>query len=240
MIYKKWQKYSYTAQRHQRHRLLVALLWILGTFLLYLFISSFFIFSFYVESDSMAKTLTPGDVGLALSTRLFPHDKESSLFPYKHGDLIVLEKSYSTTSSSWYVRLWDNFIAFFTAQRAVHVNEARRLFIKRIIALPGDEISITDNIVRVKQVNQDYNLTEFELSSKTYDITVPNEEGGAGNTLPFASNMALIRLKEGECFVLSDDRSDCNDSRTWGPVTLSDIKGKPFFRYWPFSRIGKL
>ncbi len=188
----------------------------------------------------MAKTLNPGDVGLALSTRFFPQDKGSSLFPYQHGNLIVLEKSYSIGSPSWYDRLWANVVAFFTAQRSVSANEGRRLFIKRIIALPGDEISISNNIVRVKPAGQDYSLTEFELSSTTYDITIANEAGAAGESLPFSSNMAPLRLKEGECFVLSDDRSDCNDSRTWGPVALSDIRGKPFFRYWPFSRIGKL
>jgi signal peptidase I len=240
MIYKKWQRYSYTAQRQQRHRLLVAISWLLGVFLLYLVLSSYLIFSFSVQSKSMEKTLIPGDVGFALATRLFPLDQSSSLFPYKRGSLVVLEKSFTADPYPWYTRLWNNFVDFFTAQRAVNPHEDRRLFIKRIIALPGDEISIKNHIVRVKPAQQDYSLTEFELSAVPYDVKVPESGTEKGNVLPFSSDMDTLRLKEGECFVLSDDRSDCNDSRTWGPVLLSDIKGKPFFRYWPFSRFGKL
>jgi len=240
MIYKKWQKYSYTAQRHQRHRILIALSWVLAVFLLYLFVSSYLIFSFRNESSSMGRTLIPGDVGLALSTRLFPKDKASSLFPYKRGDIVILEKSFTNDEPTWYGRLWDNLLAFFSAQRAVQPNTERRLFIKRLIALPGDEIAIKNNIVRVKPAGQDYGLTEFELSSVTYDIVLPESVVENQALLPFSQDMEPVQLKEGECFVLSDDRRDCNDSRTWGPVLISDIRGKPLLRYWPFKRFGTL
>lgn len=240
MLYKKWQRYSYTAQRHQRHRILVALSWLIGVFLLYLCFTSYLVFSFYVESDSMGKTLLPGDVGFALATRLFPKDETSSFFPYERGNLVILEKTFTTEPYPWYARLWDNLFDFFTAHRVAGSNGNRRLFIKRIIALPGDEISIQNHIVRVKPAQQGYSLTEFELSAAPYDIQIPETGTDKGSSLPFSATMEPFRLKEGECFVLSDDRGDCNDSRTWGPVLLSDIKGKPFFRYWPFSRFGRL
>jgi signal peptidase I len=57
-------------------------------------------------------------------------------------------------------------------------------------------------------------------------------------SLPFSGNMDRIVLGENECFVLSDDRSNTNDSRTWGPVSLDIIVGKALFRYWPLNRIG--
>ncbi|MCA1949754.1 MAG: signal peptidase I [Treponema sp.] len=240
MIYKKWQRYSYTAQRHQRHRILLALSWIIGVFFLYLLISSYLVFSFRIESNSMEKALTAGDIGLALSTRLFPKDEESSWFPYKRGSLVVLEKSFTTERQSWFIRLWDNVIDFFTAQQTNASEDPKRLFVKRVIALPGDEISIVNNVVRIKPAKQNYTLTEFELSGVAYDIVVPENTAAAGEELPFSAQFGPLRLNEGECFVLSDDRRDCNDSRTWGPVPIADLRGKPIFRYWPFSRIGKL
>jgi signal peptidase I len=46
-------------------------------------------------------------------------------------------------------------------------------------------------------------------------------------------------LGEGEYFVLSDDRSNTNDSRTWGAVPIDFIAGKALFRYWPVTRLGR-
>ena len=240
MFYKKWQRYSYTAQRDQRHRLIVAFSWILGIFLLYLVITNYLFFTFDMESKSMGTYLMSGDVGLALSTRLFPKDDNSSFFPFKRGTVVVLEKSFNGIKQSWYSRFVADCIDFFTAQRKKTPNESQRMFIKRIIALPGDEVSISNHIVRVKPANQDYTLTEFELSSVPYDIQIPEIQPLRSTLLPFSPNMEPVLLKEGECFVLSDDRADCNDSRTWGPVLLSDILGKPVFRYWPLSRLGPL
>jgi signal peptidase I len=59
-------------------------------------------------------------------------------------------------------------------------------------------------------------------------------------SIPFSGNMDRIILGEDECFVVSDDRSNTNDSRTWGPVSADRITGKAVFRYWPFTRIGRL
>jgi signal peptidase I len=50
--------------------------------------------------------------------------------------------------------------------------------------------------------------------------------------------MAAIVLKDNECFVVSDDRNNTNDSRTWGAVSLDLIAGKAVFRYWPILRMG--
>ena len=59
------------------------------------------------------------------------------------------------------------------------------------------------------------------------------------SSLPFSGNMDPIILGDNECFVISDDRSNTNDSRTWGPVQINNISGKALFRYWPLNRLGR-
>jgi signal peptidase I len=50
--------------------------------------------------------------------------------------------------------------------------------------------------------------------------------------------MEPILLGADECFVVSDDRSNTNDSRTWGPIPVKSVTGMLVFRYWPPARLG--
>jgi signal peptidase I len=110
---------------------------------------------------------------------------------------------------------------------------------KRVIGLPGDEIIMTNFVFRVKPSGGSYSLTEFELSDKPYDVTIPHVPALWDESIPFSGNMDRIVLGENECFVIADDRSNTNDSRTWGPVPAELIIGRALFRYWPFTRIGR-
>jgi signal peptidase I len=113
------------------------------------------------------------------------------------------------------------------------------LFVKRVIGLPGDEITMTNFIVRVKANGAAYSLTEFDVTEQDYTPEIPQAPALWDSSLPFSGNMDTIVLGDNECFVLSDDRSNTNDSRTWGPVPIKSIAGKALFRYWPFTRLGR-
>ncbi|MYC31033.1 MAG: signal peptidase I [Chloroflexi bacterium] len=94
--------------------------------------------------------------------------------------------------------------------------EPKRDFVKRVIGLPGDRIEIVDGRVAI--------------NGAVYSEPYVNG--------PFSTNMASITMKEGEYFVMGDNRAHSNDSRSWGPVPEKNVVGKVWLVYWPFSEVG--
>ncbi|MFQ3546926.1 MAG: signal peptidase I [Termitinemataceae bacterium] len=239
MFYKKWQHYSYTAQKTQRRRMLRMFLWIVVFFLFFSFFTNFVFFTFLINTKSMEPTLQPGDRGLSLSTAFLPKDHDNPLFLYKRGSLVVLRKNFGSAESPWYKSFTASILRFLSAQRWDIEADTRRLYVKRIIALPGDRVTISNYTAQVQPADQNYTLSEFELATHSYTVKIPDVSSEWDSRLPFSGSMDTLVLKDGECFVLSDDRGDINDSRTWGPVPLSSLIGKPLLIYWPMNRFGQ-
>lgn len=121
------------------------------------------------------------------------------------GDLVIAMKK--TT----YVR--DDIIAFY------HNND---IFIKRIAAIGGDEITIDENgMLFVNGIRMDDEYA-VDRGSGDCDITFPYE------------------VPKGKCFVLGDNRGVSEDSRLKKVGSVSDtlIIGKVLYTVSPFSRIG--
>ena len=96
--------------------------------------------------------------------------------------------------------------------------DTSKSFIKRIIALPGETISI------------DVSGVVFINNSELSEPYVAPER----NRSPRA--VAKTTLAAGEYFVMGDARDASNDSRSWGPVERNLIYGKVIGRYWPIGR----
>ena len=96
-------------------------------------------------------------------------------------------------------------------------------FIKRIVAGPGDVISIVEgHVIRNGKREKD---------SYTRPC-VP--------TLPQCNFPTPIKIPPGHWFMMGDNRGESDDSRFWGPVPESWIIGGAFATYWPPDRIGIL
>lgn len=98
-------------------------------------------------------------------------------------------------------------------------------FIKRIIGLPKENVQIkTGNVF----IYNGYNPSGFIL-----------EEDYLGNGVTtYSPNHKMIELGENEYFVLGDNRSSSQDSRSFGSVNESFIIGRVLFRGWPIDRMG--
>ncbi len=102
-------------------------------------------------------------------------------------------------------------------------NDTTKFFIKRIIGLPGETVDIKGN-----------------------DVTITNKEHPNGFVLsqPFVENIAdnntHFELKDGEYFVMGDNRPASSDSRYWGSVPKKLLIGKVFLRLLPFDKINLL
>lgn len=95
-------------------------------------------------------------------------------------------------------------------------------FIKRIIAIQGDEIFIENGKVYLNG-----NLLKEEYLDPGMQTF-----GGA-----FLQEGVKKTVPNGYFFVMGDNRNDSSDSRTWGFVTRKNIKGISFFVYWPLNEV---
>ncbi|MDR1466528.1 MAG: signal peptidase I [Treponema sp.] len=223
-------KYSYAEKKEQSQRVSAILIYLLLFFVLYISFTSFLFSMRSMESDSMQPSIHAGDRFIFSSYLLYSPDLQ-------RGSIVLFDIEAGKESGLFEIII-DGITRLFTFQQISASKRESGLYIKRVIALPGDEVSMTNFVMRVKPKDSPYQGTEFEMSEEHYDITIPQVPALWDESLPFNGSMDTVVLGEDECFLLSDDRSNTNDSRNWGPISISRIKGRAIFRYWPLNRIG--
>jgi signal peptidase I len=193
-----------------------------------------------MENNGMQPQIYPGDCFIVASRNIHSFlvniGAAKNSVPWRRGTVVLINKE-REDPESLLLHLADTLVRFFTAQRLTLLHNEDLLYMKRVIGLPGDEIYITGFVSRVKPQDSTYILTEFELAAKPYNINIPQSPSLWNESLPFSNSIEKIILQENEYFVLSDDRGNTNDSRTWGPISGDLIEGKAIFRYWPLSRL---
>jgi signal peptidase I len=101
--------------------------------------------------------------------------------------------------------------------------ESSQTYVKRIVAGPGDVITIQNGHV----------IRNGHREPDRYTRPCFPAEAACTFTTP-------IRVPRGMWFVMGDNRGVSDDSRFWGPIPASWIIGDAFFTYWPPDRIGPL
>jgi signal peptidase I len=100
----------------------------------------------------------------------------------------------------------------------LYPHDTTKSYIKRVIALPGDDLRIDHGTVWVNGavVKEPYVPLRFADDRSQPEMTVP----------------------EDEYFVMGDHRTISSDSRDFGPVPRNLIYGRAAFVYWPVDQAG--
>ena len=113
-----------------------------------------------------------------------------------------------------------------------HAPTTGAAYVKRIIGMPGETVSLRDGAVYIngRRLSEPY---------------VRRLHGRAEPTEPFLTGRPWslqepFKVPAGSYFMMGDNRTDSGDSRDFGPIARSQLIGRAFARYWPLARIGAL
>jgi signal peptidase I len=102
----------------------------------------------------------------------------------------------------------------------LYPHDHTKSYIKRVIALPGDDLRIDHGIVWVNGIalKESYVPLKYEDDRSQPEMIIP----------------------QGEYFMMGDHRIISSDSRDFGPVPRHLIYGKAAFVYWPVDQAGRV
>jgi signal peptidase I len=96
-------------------------------------------------------------------------------------------------------------------------------YIKRVVGLPGESITVNDGNVYINNrlLEEPYIPSDYQTNPGSY-----LREG------------RTVNIPQGEYMLLGDNRPHSRDSREFGPIPKESIVGRAFLRYWPVEDFG--
>lgn len=129
---------------------------------------------------------------------------ESMMYTLHNKDMMILDKvSYRFSD----IKRFDIVVVDITKPK-------KEKIIKRVIGLPGEEVSYKDNKLYINGVEIKDEYNRIEMDDFTY------------------------KLNMGEYYVMGDNRGNSLDSRIIGAINKKQILGKSELIIYPFNRLG--
>ena len=116
-------------------------------------------------------------------------------------------------------------------------------YVKRVVGVPGDRVAMqqgqlyvngelrSEGYVQHTQPDGNYYDPQFEWQ-RDYVASEVDPEAYR----PTRDDWGPLVVPEGKYFVMGDNRDNSQDSRYWGLVDRTLIKGRPLFIYYSFDR----
>jgi len=220
-------------------------------FLLFLIIRTFLVQAFKIPTGSMESTLLVGD--FLLVNKLAYGATTPRKLPYLSVELPnVRLPGYDAPNKG------DIIVFEYPQNRSLY-------FVKRCVATTGDTVQMRDKVLYINGIYQDEPYVQhtdrdvhrsdkrwLETSKSSWQYQYLTEEAKKkfkGRYQPTRDNFGPIVVPEEQYFCLGDNRDASSDSRFWGFVDRSLIKGRPIILYFSwdhqnwlprFSRIGHI
>lgn len=233
--------FSFVLRKKLQRKILQIIVFFLIIFTLVNLILTFLIFPFQVGENAMNPEYPNNSLVFVA-----PCNFEKPLFFQNYdiyrGSVVYVASKYQQDISPA-KKILNNFCGFFTLQKIVPFAITNKITekpsLRRVVGLPGDTLYIKDYIVYIKPKGSEHFLTEFELTERMYE-TIVHIDSSINSTIGSARDMEEIVLSENQYFLLADNRVSSVDSRIYGAVDVSTLKGKAFLRFFPFSSFDSL
>jgi signal peptidase I len=187
--------------------------------MLFFFVRAFFVEAFKIPSGSMERTLLVGD--FLLVNKLvygaeipFTASRLPALRPPRRGDVLVFQ----------------------------FPGDLSKNYVKRVVGLPGDTLAMTDGVLLlnsapvtesyVYRTDPGYDPSQEEFRWQRSYVVGTAE---ARTEFPSRNNWGPLVVPEKSYFVLGDNRDNSSDSRYWGFVPDSLVRGQPLFVYFSYA-----
>jgi signal peptidase I len=178
-------------------------------------IQAFIIKPYRIPSPSMVPTLIPGQ--RVLTNRLINHPSV--------GDVVVFHPPHGADFNNPVCGNQGQGTGHAAACDTPTPQASTQTFIKRVVAGPGDRISIVNGrVIRNGKPESDAYINQ----------ALPC------NNPSSCDFRKTITIPPGDYFMMGDNRDLSDDSRFWGPVPDKWVIGVAFFTYWPPDRIGTI
>jgi signal peptidase I len=187
---------------------------------LFLVLRTFIVEAFKIPSGSMERTLLIGDFllvnKLAYGAEIpFTHRRLPAFREPQREDVIVFEAP----------------------------EDATKTYVKRLVGLPNDTLEMRDGVLfrnssRIPETyvthHSDVDRVEERFRWQR-DYMVPRANASVTYAHPTRNNWGPLVVPQKSYFVLGDNRDNSSDSRYWGFVPDTLVKGRPFVIYYSYA-----